>query len=200
MASIKRPAHSTSRTRRRTRRGDGVRFPIVVSIVVLIVVALVARRRPIAYRPQGFHPGEAVILWGIYSAPFSSAHLVRPRLIVSSIPRFAVPSGRADKQAAGGRQAVGQAGGRLSPSAPSPYRFRPRLVHRVVGRGEGVSLPSAGSVSGPRFPVAGQGIVVGSTPQPSRQASKAARLGPVPPIVSAPWLILGPAVNGRNGK
>lgn len=130
---------------------NGVRFPIVVSIVILIVVALVARRRLIAYRPQGFHPGEAVILGVIYSAPFSSAHFVRPRFIVSSIPRLTIPSGRADKQAAGGRQGGrqdGRADGeRLSLSAPSSYsrpsyRPRSRLVPRVARTGRRASRSS----------------------------------------------------------
>lgn len=148
----------------------------------LRVVASRIRRIPIAYRPPGFHPVEAVIL-GAY-IPRRFPQLISSALGSSShtVPRLAVPSGRADKQTAGGRQ-CGRAGRRaalaLGPVLvfPPPYRPRPRLVHRVVGRGEGVSLPSAGSVSGPRFPVpvAGQGIVVGSTPQPSRQASRQGR-------------------------
>ena len=85
---------------------NGVRFTIVASIVVSIVVALIARRvrrSPVAYRPARFHHGGDGNSRGVYSAPFSSAHPVRPRLIVSSVPRLAVPLGRADKQTAGGK-------------------------------------------------------------------------------------------------
>lgn len=191
MAIIQRPAHSTSRTRRRTRRGDGVRFPIVVSIVVLIVVALVARRRPIAYRPQGFHPGEAVILGAYIPRRF-------PQLILSALGSSSHPSHgspfhqdeRTSKQQEDGK-AEGQAGGRLSLSVPSlysrpPYRPHPRLASRIGGRGEGRLAPVDRLGWRSRFPipVARQGMALGSVP-PSRQASRQGRPAPVPLLVSA---------------
>lgn len=46
--------------------------------------------------PQGSIPGEAVILVAYIPRRFS-------QLIVSSVPRLAVPSGREDKQTAGGK-------------------------------------------------------------------------------------------------
>lgn len=196
----------------------------------------------------------------MYSAPFSSAHLVRPRLIVSSVPRLTVSSGRADKQTAGRRQG-GRASRRSalalgpvlvfpSPVSPSPSS---RLSCRMSGA-KGVSFPSAlfphpaGGIVRFPVPVAGQGTAsarprshhgkqagkgdpfpfrpsyrrAGShrptplvsageaflvAPSSARRASKqdgglvsSARLDPVPLLVSAPWLILGPSVNGRNGK
>lgn len=77
-----------------------MRFPIVVSIVILIVVALVARRRPIAYRPQGFHPGETVILGAYIPRRFpqliflASAH----RLIRPTVRRSIRTGGQASRQ------------------------------------------------------------------------------------------------------
>ena len=68
------------------------------------VFALRNRCRPTAYRPQVFHLVLATIPVGIYPAPFSPAHLIRLGSSSHTVPRIAVPSGRADKQAAGGRQ------------------------------------------------------------------------------------------------
>lgn len=110
--------------------GNGVRFTIVASIVV----ALVARRRPVAYRPARFYPGGGGNSRGIYSAPFFSAH----RLIRPTARRSIRAGGQANSRRQG--KPVGQAGGRLSLSAPSripaPYRHRPRLAPRVGGRDE----------------------------------------------------------------
>lgn len=91
-------------------------------------VARRVRRRPAAYRPQGFpsqgggnSPGG-----GIYSAPFSSAHLIRPGS--SSHPPHGSPF-HPDGQA--GRRAV------LGPASyHRPVSSSPRLVPRVGGRGE----------------------------------------------------------------
>ena len=68
-------------------------------------------------------------------------------------------------------------------SRPSPTS-RPSCR---TGGTKGVSFPSAGSVSGPRFPVpvAGERHGLGSVPQPSRQASRQRRPVPVSPLVSA---------------
>lgn len=77
-----------------------------------------------------FHPGEATIHGEvIYSAPFSSAHLIRPT------PRRSI---RASKQAS---KQAGQDGGRLSAvlgpvivSPPRPFIAPPRLSCRRAGR------------------------------------------------------------------
>lgn len=114
------PRPTTSKTRRRTGRGDGVRFPIVVSIVVLIVVA---RRRLIAYRPQGFHPGEEVILGAYIPRRF-------PQLI-SSAPAHRLIRPTARRSIWAGKQAaVGSRPGIV---------FRPRLAPRVARAGRRAS-------------------------------------------------------------
>lgn len=248
---------------------------------VLLPAVFAAAQLHIA--PQGSIPGETVILGAYIPRRF-------PQLISSVLGSSSHPSHgslfhqdeRTSKQQEEGK-ARGQAGGWALALVLA-------LVSSLVSAGgvNGVSFPSAGSVSGSRFPipVARQGMAIGSTP-PSRQASrqgrhapvpplvsaggkpsanaprigrrgvprgpsserraskqdgggprsrppasapfrlirlirlirlvsscrvagpyhrhggqasKAARLGPVPPIVSAPWLALGSAVNGRNGK
>lgn len=90
-------------------------------------------------------PGKAAIPQGhIFRAVLpSSSH--PPRLIVSSVPRLTV-SIRASKQDGGGA-IIG-----LS-SYPRPVSSSPRLAPRVARAGRKASRPpSAGSVSGPRFP------------------------------------------------
>ena len=147
----------------------------------LRVVARRVRRRPVAYRPARFHPGGDGNSRGhVFRAVFlsSSRPLSAHRLIRPTARRSIRTSGRANSRRQG--KAVGQAGERLSLSAPS------RLI--------------VSSASPPSYRVAGP------YHRPTRRASKqgglvpVGRLGPVPLLVSAPWLALGSAVNGRNGK
>ena len=125
MASIKRPAPRQAERGEKRNEGNGVRF----TIVALIVVALVARRRPIAYRPHGFHPGRKAVILGAYSAPFSSAHLIRPGS--SSHPSHGSPL-HPSWQAGGGRASV-------PASYPVPYCPHPRLASRVARAGRRAS-------------------------------------------------------------
>lgn len=109
------------------------------------------RARPAVYRPPGFpSQGRRQFTGGIYSAPFSSAHLIR--LGSSSHPPHGSPflSGQANSRRQG--KAVGQAGERLSLSAPS--RIALTLVSSLVSAGgaRDVSFPSADSVGGPVSP------------------------------------------------
>ena len=75
-----------------------------------------------------FHPGEATIHGEvIYSAPFSSAHLIRPT------PRRSI---RASKQASKqGKTAGGYRRFSVPSSYPRPDPSSPRLASRVGGRG-----------------------------------------------------------------
>lgn len=93
MASIKRPAHSTSRTRRRTERGEWR------AVHDRCLDRRCSRCPPPSRRispRKVLSRGEAVILVAYIPRRFS-------QLIVSSVPRLAVPSGREDKQTAGGK-------------------------------------------------------------------------------------------------
>lgn len=90
--------------------------------------------------PAGaFHLGEAAILGEvIYSAPFSLAHLIRPRLIASSVQRLTVPSGRVSKQARqdGGRSSAVLGSVIVSPPRPviAPSRPSCRRTGRMASR------------------------------------------------------------------
>lgn len=123
MAIIQRPAHSTSTTRRRTGRGDDVRF-FDRCLDRCASFARRGHRRPIAYRPHGFPSKRDGNSQGIHTfrAVFlSSSHPTR--LIASS-----VPSWQASRQGK-------TAGGHRRPSAPSshlrPGPSSPRLAPRV---------------------------------------------------------------------
>ena len=103
-----------------------MRFPIVVSIVASIVVALVARRRPVAYRPQGSIPGKAVIPVAYIPRRFHQ--------LISSAPtdRYSILAAR--REAAGGVAILGSV-------IVSPHRLalRPRLAPRVARAGRRTS-------------------------------------------------------------
>lgn len=137
--------------------------PLSPRCPVLLVVSVAV---PPHIAREVFHPREAAIHRGghIFRAVFlSSSH--PPRLIVSSAPRIAVPSGRASRTAGGPR-----------PGIVSPPRlvFAPsRPSCRRAGRKASRSCrPARLAVPVAPVPVAGQGIVVGSVPQSSRQASR----------------------------
>lgn len=146
---------------------------------VLLPAVFAAAQLHIA--PQGSIPGETVILGAYIPRRF-------PQLISSVLGSSSHPSHgslfhqdeRTSKQQEEGK-ARGQAGGWALALVLA-------LVSSLVSAGgvNGVSFPSAGSVSGSRFPipVARQGMAIGSTP-PSRQASRQGRHAPVPPLVSA---------------
>lgn len=94
------------------------------SVLLVVSVAVpphIARR---GFSSRGGHIFRAVFLSSSYP----------PRLIASSIQRFAIPSGQAGKQAR-------QDGGRLSvPSSyPRPDPSSPRLAHRVARTGRRAS-------------------------------------------------------------
>lgn len=158
MASIKRPAHSTSRTRRKAGRSEWRAVPD--RCLDRYLNRRCSRCPPSSHRisPARFPSrGGGNSRGGIYSAPFSSAHLIR--LGSSSHPPNGSPfhqDGRTSKQQKEGK-AVGQAGERLSLSAPSSYscpRIALALVSPLVSAdgAKGVSFPSAGSVGGPVSP------------------------------------------------
>lgn len=136
----------------------------------------------------------------IFRAVFiSSSH--PPRLIIPSVPRLAVSI--RGKQAGGRRHLI-----------PFSWRYRGHLIVSSFapsrlscrrGGAKGVSFTSVPFPSVPfphpaeaSFPshrstgraccdngVAGQGVVVGSVPQSSRQASRQGGSSPVPPLMSA---------------
>lgn len=98
--------------------------------------------------PAGaFHPGEAAIPGEvIYSAPFSSAHLIHPGS--SPHPSHDSPS-HPGKQAGRARRRATL--GSVIVSPPRLVIATSRLSCRTGGA-NGISFPSAGSVSGSRFP------------------------------------------------
>lgn len=150
------------------------------------------------------------------SRPPSAHRLIRP-----TARRSIRTSGQANsrkKARRKGKQAVGSRS-RFRPCIPVP-RIVLTLVSPLVSAdgAKGVSLPSTGSVGGPVFPrprsAARHGLCSAPPlvspprgPSSERRASKqdgglvsSARLGPVPLLVSAPWLALNPAVNRRKWK
>ena len=178
MASIKRPAHSTSRTRRRTERGEW--RAVHDRRLDRCLDRRCSRCPPPPHRisPAWFPSwAEGGNSRGIFRAVFlSSFH--PPRLIVSSIPRLAAPSQRASRRRAGiGSGIVSRSVSPFAPSRPSCRR-----AGRMASRSR---RPARLAAPVSPVPVAGQGMALGSTPQPSRQASRQGRPVPVPPLVSA---------------
>lgn len=146
----------------------------------LRVVARLVRPRPVAYRPQGSIPGKAVI--PVAYIPRRFPQLISSALGSSSHPSHGSPfhqDERTSKQQEEGK-AGGQAGERLSLSAPS--RIALTLVSSLLSAGgaKGVSFPSAGSVSGSRFPVPVAGKDMTSARSRSHHDKQAGRGGPSP--------------------
>ena len=132
------PRLTTSRTRRKTGRGDGARSRSLPRLVVpRCLVAPCCSSCPSPSRrisPAGvFYPGEAAIPGEvIYSAPFSSAHLIRPGS--SPHPSHGSPS-HPGKQAGKARRRAVIGGSRHRHRIPASSRHRPRLVPRVARAG-----------------------------------------------------------------
>lgn len=136
-----------------------------------------------------FHPGEAAIPGEvIYSAPFSSAHLIHPGS--SPHPSHGSPS-HPSKQAGRARRRAVIGGSRHRHRIPAPSRLRPVSPLVSACGAKSVSFPSVPCRHRARASHASFAVVktfqsfLGSVPQPSRQASRQGRPVPVPSLVSA---------------
>lgn len=109
-------------------------------VVSLPRVARRVRRRPAAYRPQGFPSrGGGNSRGVIYSAPFSSAHLIRPGS--SPHPSHGSPS-HPGKQAGRARRRAVIGGSRSRHRIPAPSRLRPVSPLVSACGAKNVSFPS----------------------------------------------------------
>lgn len=128
------PRLSTSSTRRGTGRGDSVLALLVSSLIV----PCIRRRRILS--AGAFHPGEAAIPGEvIYSAPFSSAHLIHPGS--SPHPSHGSPS-HPGKQAGRARRRAVIGGSRHRHRIPAPSRLRPGSPLVSACGAKNVSFPS----------------------------------------------------------
>lgn len=141
-----------------------------------------------------------------FRAPFSSAHLIRPAS--SPHPSNGSPFHSVRRASKQGKTAGGHRRFSAPSSYPRPVSSSPRLAPRVAWAGRKASRSYRPRLIRPTmgrhfFSVetrAGQGM--SSARLRSHHGKQAGKGGPspVPPIVSVPWLVLGSAVNGRNGK